>query len=159
VRIVVVGIGHSLRGDDAAGLEAVRAWQRDHADTARSPTLHVRLVESPGMELAEVFDGADAALLVDAVQSGAEAGTLHRVSEADISPLIGCFGSMHGWGLPEALRLARSLGFRPGNQHVRLLGIEASEMALGAPPSLAVRNAIPAASDAIEAEVRAFLEK
>jgi hydrogenase maturation protease len=157
VKIVVIGIGQSLGGDDAAGLEAVRAWQQDHADGACIPGVRVEFVEAPGMELVTVLNGADAALLVDAVQSGAEAGRLHRLGEGDIAAMELTFGSMHGWGIPEALRLARALGFCPERKHLRLVGIEAAEMGLGEPLSAPVRTVIPAAAAAIHEEIRTFL--
>ncbi len=37
MKIAVIGIGQSLRGDDAAGLEAVRQWQEKYPKTAKPP--------------------------------------------------------------------------------------------------------------------------
>lgn len=155
--VAVVGIGHSLRGDDSAGLAVVRAWQHDHPATACHPAVRVEFLESPGIELINAFDGADAVLLVDAVRSGEAAGKLHRLREDQLLDLEGASGSMHGWGIPEAVRLARALGIRAGGCKLRVLGIEAGQIDLGAPLSEAVASIIPVAAAALEDEIRALL--
>lgn len=117
----------------------------------------MEFVESPGIELIGAFEGAEAVLLVDAVRSGDVAGKLHRLQEDDVMDLGDRSGSMHGWGIPEALRLAKALGIRNECRNLRLLGIEAAQMDVGASLSSAVRSAIPAAVAAIDDEIKAFL--
>ena len=157
MKVLVVGIGHSLRGDDAAGLEAVSIWKRDYPSTASLPAVRVELVESPGVELATLLQGAEAVLLVDAVRSGAGIGHLHRLIESDIAALIATSGSMHGWGIPEALKMAKALGFQSTEGNIVMLGIEAAQTNIGAPLSTEVRNVMPTAAEAIENEIRALL--
>ncbi len=159
VTVLLVGIGQSLRGDDSAGLEAVRTWKHRHFKADEHAGVQVELIESPGIDLAGLLVSADAALLVDAVRSGATAGTLHRLRESDISTLVGESSSMHGWGIPEALRLAKILGAGSGPSAIRILGIEAGQLDGGAPLSAAVRAALPAAAEAIDVEIRILLGK
>jgi hypothetical protein len=49
MNILVLGIGQSLRGDDAAGLEAVCLWQQTHPLTAQK--VQVEFTELPGLGL------------------------------------------------------------------------------------------------------------
>jgi hydrogenase maturation protease len=157
VKVLVVGIGHSLRGDDAAGLEAVRAWQRGFPVTAARSALRVELLESPMIELASVLQGAEAALLVDAVCSGTGAGKLHRLGEGEIPAMHSTSGPVHGWGIPEALQMARALGFHPQAGKLRLLGIEAAQMDIGAALSPEVRGVLGTAAAAIEDEIQTLM--
>ena len=79
-KVAVIGIGQSLRGDDAAGLEAIRQWQEKFPETASRPEVRVEASELPGFALLDMLEDVDAAILVDAVQSSAQPGTIHRLS-------------------------------------------------------------------------------
>ena len=63
--MLVIGLGNAARGDDAAGLIAAR---------------RLGGVEHEGDPLAllDLWDGADCAVVIDAVSSGVEAGTAMR---------------------------------------------------------------------------------
>ncbi|HFC09125.1 MAG TPA: hydrogenase maturation protease [Chloroflexi bacterium] len=152
-RVVVCGLGQTLRGDDAVGLEAVRRWQASDRRTATHPAVAVHLLELPGLALLDVLEGARAALLVDAVVSGAPAGMLHHLPAARLEAFVAGATSAHGWGVAETLRLAHTLG-RPLPPVVEVLAIEAADLRLGASLSPAVAAALPAAVNAIAEWVR-----
>ena len=103
----LIGIGQSLRGDDAAGLEAVRLWQAQYPQTAQK--LQVELSELPGLALLDRLDGMEAAILVDAVQSRATPGTIQRLGPEELAAFSTDAQSAHGWGVAETLALGRSL--------------------------------------------------
>ena len=71
---VVIGVGNRMRGDDAAGLVVIDRL------TGRLPA-DVRLVESAGdvTHLLDAWRDASRAIVVDAVVSGEEPGTVHRL--------------------------------------------------------------------------------
>ncbi len=48
-KVAVIGIGQSLRGDDAAGLIAVRQWQEKYPQTASRPEVRIETDELPGL--------------------------------------------------------------------------------------------------------------
>lgn len=156
--VAVVGIGQSMRGDDAAGLEAVRLWQSDHPETARRMDVRVGSVEGSGLELIELLQGMDAAVLVDAVSSDAPAGTMHRLSLEALSRLSRDSAAAHGWGIRDVLRLAAVLQPEIGHREIRLLGVESAQIGMGERMSKAVRAALPALSEAIEQEVTSLLK-
>jgi len=147
--VVLCGLGQTLRGDDAAGLEAVRRWRAAHPRWARQPWLRVRLLEVPELGLLEALEGAAAALLVDAVHSGAPPGAMHRLSAADVAAFGSGAGSAHGWGVAETLALARTLGV-PLPPRLALLGVEAGALRWGVGLSPAVAAAMPQAVAAIQ---------
>ncbi len=156
MRLTVIGIGQTLRGDDAAGIEAVRRWERLYADTAQRADLSVQYSELPGLGLLDLLDGFDAAVLVDAVSSAAAGGQVYRL-DPDQLESFGVGGkTAHGWGIAETLQIDRQVHpARP--TRVRLVGIEAAQVEMGAPLSPAVEATLPAACQAIEEEVQALL--
>ena len=104
-RQIVLGIGNVERGDDAAGRTVVRLLQGRLPDD-----VEIAELEGEAMELLARFEGVDAAFLVDACWSGAPAGTIRRL-DVNVTPLQqGIFSlSTHGFGLAEAMELARVL--------------------------------------------------
>lgn len=138
-RLLVVGCGNPLAGDDSAGVEIVRRLE-NRSDPALQDQF--RTVPSAGVALLETFSAADVVLFIDAVSSGAPPGTLHLVPllPGEIEPRALGSLSSHGWGLPETLELARSLGRRVPN--LMLLGVEVGEVSPGASRSHAVEQTI-----------------
>ena len=157
MKIAVIGIGQSLRGDDAAGLEAVRRWQEQFPETARRPEVYVELNELPGLALLDELEGCDAGILVDAVQSYAGPGTLHRLNPEQLSAFGSDAKSAHGWGVAETLQLGRQLNPERPQIPVRVIGIEASQLSVGVGLSQEVTEALPMACQAIQDEVEKLL--
>jgi hydrogenase maturation protease len=134
----VIGLGNDWRGDDAVGLAVARR-------------LHGLVLAGEPIGLTEAFRGDDEAIVVDAVCSGAEPGTLH-VFDAGGEPLPArLFGasSTHSLGLAEALELARALGCLP--RRVRVYGIEAGDVSFGN----GLTPAVAAAAEHVVEEVKA----
>ncbi len=148
--IKIIGIGQSLRGDDAAGLEAVRLWQATYPARPREQDIQVELAELPGFGLLSLLEGSAAAILVDAVHSQAVPGTIHVLSENELEVLGAGSGSAHGWGVAETLALGRQL--MPGSlpENLRLVGIEAGQLELGQLLSPQVQSALPQVAEMIE---------
>jgi hydrogenase maturation protease len=155
VKILVLGIGQSLRGDDAAGLDAVRLWQETHPQTAER--VRVEVSELPGLGLLDLLTGADAAILVDAVKTEAEAGAVIRVGPEELASFTPDAQSAHGWGVAETLQLGRSLYPSLAQVRVMLIGIVGEDFGMGAALSPQVRDALADAVEQIEAEVRDLL--
>ncbi|MBI4732650.1 MAG: hydrogenase maturation protease [Chloroflexi bacterium] len=152
---LVLGIGQSLRGDDAAGLEAVRLWQGKYPQTAK--LIRVETSELPGLGLLDLLNGVDAAILVDAVQSAAPAGSLLRVGAADLASFAPDALSAHGWGVAETLQLGRSIYPWLEAVHVTLIGIVGEQFEIGAGLSPRVRAALDGAAAMIESEVHSLI--
>jgi hydrogenase maturation protease len=146
-----------MRGDDAAGLEAVRLWQSVHPETATRADIRVAALEGSGLELIEVLQDIDGAVLVDAVSSDAPAGTLHQIVPEALASMPGNAAAAHGWGVREVLRLAAALQPEIGHREIRLLGVETAQIEVGQGLSEAVKAALPALSEAIEQQVTSLL--
>ena len=155
--IVVIGIGQTLRGDDGAGIRAVQRWQAAYSSTASCAQLRVELEELPGLSLLDRLSGADAAILVDAVRSGALPGGVYRLELSDLDAFSPESDSAHGWGVAETLTLGRRLYPENFPGVIILIGIEAGDIQLGDHLSWEVSDAMDPAIKMIEACVNELL--
>ena len=123
----VIGVGNDLRGDDAAGPETVRRLR------ARAvPGLEALACAADPQALLEAWAGAARVVVVDAMASGAPAGTVARFDAvAGPLPIERFRGSTHGLGVAEAVELARALGRLPAS--LAVIGIEGARWDHGAP--------------------------
>lgn len=150
--VVVIGVGNALRGDDAAGLEVARRLR----PRAAAAGILVREQEGEALGLLEQWRGAAAALLVDAIRSGAPAGTIHRM-DASSEPLraqLRGSSSTHAIGMGEAIELARALGGLPAR--VVVYGVEGRCFSTGHGLSEEVEAVIEALAEAVLGEARAL---
>jgi hydrogenase maturation protease len=147
--IKVIGIGQSLRGDDSAGLLAVRLWVKKFHSNGLPPGVQVELAELPGVGLLDLLEGARFAILVDAVHSGVASGTIHQLT-ADQLETYGGSASAHGWGVAETLSLGKQLS--PANlpSELVIIGIEAGQLELGEGLSPEVASSLPEVARLIE---------
>ena len=102
--------------------------------------------------LLDVWDGADALWLVDAVSSGSVPGTVHRL-DTSTEPLPAALfrASSHLVGLGEAVELARALGRLP--PRVVFYGIEGERFEAGDTVSPTVASAVTRAAEALAKEI------
>jgi hydrogenase maturation protease len=96
--------------------------------------------------------GRDAAVLVDAMTSGAAPGTIARLDAGDepLPDTLRCSSSTHAVSLAEALDLARVLERLPSRLIV--YAVEGQDFTTGAGLSAGVRGALPDLIDAVMAE-------
>ena len=134
---MLIGIGNSFRGDDAAGIRV--------AEAAGGIAL-----ESPdAAELLSSWDGAEDLTVVDAVCSGQAPGTIHRLDATDRPLPADLFTSdSHHFGLAQAIELARALHRLP--KRIQVYGIEAQNLGY----QQAVSPEVQAAIDVLAKEWR-----
>lgn len=157
MKIAVIGIGQSLRGDDGAGLEAVRQWREQYLEMASRPEVRAETNELPGLALMDFIHENDAVILVDAVRSHAKVGTIHRIEAENLLAFTSDSQSAHGWGVGETLQLACQLNPALKNYPIKLIGIEAGSITMGPGLSKAVQNAMPLACCTIQTEIEKLL--
>ncbi len=152
--VKIIGLGQSLRGDDAAGLAAVNLWNSTYQSKNKWPGVEIELAGLPGIGLLGLMEGARVAILVDAVRSGASAGTVHILTEDQLEAFTTGAGSAHGWGVAETLSLGRKImpASLPGK--LILIGIEAGQLRLGRALSREVDSALPEVAQLIERTIR-----
>jgi hydrogenase maturation protease len=135
-KLVVIGIGNDYRHDDVAGLVVAR-WIKEHAPG--SCVVHEQIGE--GTALMQLWKDAGRVIAIDAVQSGAPAGTIHHFDpNVDPVPAPTFRDSTHAFGLVEAIALSRTLAQLPSSLVV--YGIEGENFDAGTGISPSVLNGI-----------------
>jgi hydrogenase maturation protease len=144
---IFIGVGNPFRSDDGAGRLVVQRLSR------KIPR-GVKVLEETGdgAELLEAWKGADCVFLVDAVQSGAPPGTIHRL-DAQMEKLPTWFSrsSTHSFGVAEAIELSRTMGELP--EQLIVYGIEGLDFSAGTELSPDVAKALSAAATLILQEI------
>lgn len=146
--VLVIGVGNTFRGDDGVGL-VVAARLRELA----LPGVTVLEQSGEGTTLLAAWEQAAYVIVVDAVQSGAEPGTIHRldVTERPIPAQFGSHFSGHAFGVAGAVEMARLLGKLP--QRLIVYGIEGLAFTTGQGLSLAVEGGVETAVAQIQQEL------
>ena len=133
--ILIIGIGNAYRGDDAVGLRVAQHLKKQTLD-------HVNILEESGdgVALMESWKDADTVILIDAVYSGDNPGTIHRFNACTQPIPIKFFHySTHAFGVAEAIELARVLNQLP--PHLIVYGIEGKCFDAGVELSFEVEKA------------------
>lgn len=118
-RVLVLGLGNDVLGDDAAGLLVAR---NVHTRLAGHPEIAVRDTTEMGLALLDEIVGHEHVILIDAVETGTAApGQLH---EFPADTLIGRrISAPHFVGVAETLAIGRLLGVQMPSD-VTVFGIE-----------------------------------
>lgn len=145
--IVVIGVGNLDRGDDAAGPAVARRLR-----VMRLEGAEICELDGEATALLARMEGACAAIFVDASMSGAAPGLVRRF-DVVASPLpSGVAGaSSHGFGLSEAIELARALGTLP--PHCVVYAIEGERFDVSAAMSERALGAVDCVAARIKAEI------
>lgn len=144
--VLVVGVGSADRGDDSVGLLVARRVAAENL-----PQAAVLMETGDISALIAAWQPYDRVILVDAVMSGAEPGTIHRVVVSDSLPTDELVTSTHGFGVAQAVELARALGLLP--RHLVLYTVEGRQFTIGAPLSPEVEAAVERVAQLISQEV------
>ena len=142
---IVLELG--VASDDGVGL-VVAERVRPHVPEG----VEVTLCEQEASRVIDAFEGADSAVIVDAVASGGEPGELHRFDAAAAPVPARAFGSStHAFGVGEAIELARALGKLP--PAVVVIGVEGKVFAAGKGLSAPVEAAVEPAVEVVLREL------
>lgn len=131
-RVLIIGCGNLLRGDDAVGPVLVRhLWER-------GLPAGVRCADggTGGMDVAFQMRGVPHVILVDACTSGSEPGALFKLQGSDVEhlpPLAGV--NLHAFRWDHALAFARWALKDDYPARIDVYLIEAQGLAVGDPPS------------------------
>lgn len=146
MKILVLGLGNPILGDDAIGLRVARAV---------ASVLHGRQdIEVGedyygGLRLMERMIGYDRAILIDALVSGGRPGTIHHLTPHDLPTAH--TSSSHDVNLPAALAVGYQAGAHlPAIEDIHIVAIEAEEVQTFTEDLTPdVEAAIPVAVDAV----------
>ncbi len=123
MKTVIIGLGNTVLSDDGAGVFVARML----SGRFESDEVSVIETESAGMNLMEMLDGYDRAVLIDAILLNCEdAGTVFRLRADDlqITPRL---SSCHDIDIVTALELGKQLGLHMPEE-VTIFAIQGEDM-------------------------------
>jgi len=146
---VVIGLGNVAQADDGLGVHAVRALSARYEISSR-----VELVEggTAGLLLVPVLADAKRAVVIDALDLGAEPGTLHRIAAREWPSAFLQRMTPHDAGLTDLLGATLLTGSLPDD--LLVLGLQPQRIGWGCEPTPPVVHAMPRLVDAIADQLR-----
>ena len=152
--LAVIGIGNTMRGDDAIGPTTIAALA-DRLETVVGDEGAVELTVLDGepARLIEAWRDRDLVIVIDAAVGRGTPGQIHRLdATTDPLPGPGPAASSHRAGLAEAVSLSRALD--KGPRQLIVYAMEVADVSLGARLSDEVQQALPHLIDRVLAEVQ-----
>ena len=148
-RMLVLGLGNVLCGDDGLGVAAIaRLTQRWEI----APEVVIADGGTLGLSLLGLFDGMDEVLLVDAILADAPPGALVALEGEDVAPAARSRLSVHQVGVADLLDALDLLGTRP--RRLSLVGLVPEQIELGMERSPAVERGLPLLVERVVRELR-----
>jgi hydrogenase maturation protease len=138
--VKVIGCGHPDRGDDAAGVLVARRLREWGIETRDATAL------------LEAWAPDDVVIVVDATVTGERPGTVRVWDGKELPASMPCRTSTHGFGVAEAIGLAKALDRLP--KRLQVYGIEGKRFALGDGVSPEVAGAVEVVAARIARDVR-----
>jgi hydrogenase maturation protease len=136
-KILIIGIGNEYRSDDGVGIEVARTIREKHF-----PGVAVREESGDAAAIMEAWQGYENVILVDAISSGAEPGTIVVLDgNKKIAPSYQFHCSTHAFGVGEAIALAKAMNTLPTK--LLIYGIEGAEFSTRKSLSRVVQKAVP----------------
>jgi hydrogenase maturation protease len=146
-RLLVLGLGNPLCGDDGLGVAAVAGLARRYRPPPGALVLDGGTL---GLSLLPFLQDAEEAILVDAVRDDAPPGSLVRLAGAEVRPAVEARLSVHQVGVADLVGAADLLGGLP--RRLVLVGLVPGTLDLGLGLSPAVAAGLPALVEEVAAE-------
>lgn len=123
-KTLILGLGNPILRDDSVGLHVVRGLPKD---VVNDPSIEIDEEYWGGLRLMERMIGYDRVIIIDAIQTGAQPGTVHSLTPKDIPTQHSA--SVHDVNLSTALEFGRQAGAAlPLDANISLIGIEVEDV-------------------------------
>jgi hydrogenase maturation protease len=150
VKLVIVGIGNILLGDEGVGIRVIEELRKiklpEYVEIYDGATL--------GLTLLNFLDGADKAIIVDAVKAGGNPGDVYRFHFKEIPKKYKKMVSLHDLDFPHAVEIGKDIFNIP--EDIVVIGIEPERIEESLELSEKVKKAIPKAVELILEEISVF---
>ena len=131
--ILILGVGNLILSDEGVGLRVLQSLEAQYRLPAGVQTLDGGTL---GLDLLYYLEGVQNLLIVDAVEMGAEPGTLLRMEGEEVPSFLSVKMSPHQIGISDMLFAAKLKGIDPPN--IVLWGIQPGWLEIGLELSPAV---------------------
>jgi hydrogenase maturation protease len=157
-KILVLGLGNELYGDDGVGIHVVRRakpiLEKDPSFIEKGCSLVFEECSLSGLALLDIITGYDVLVIVDTIKSDKpEHGKIRILRGQDLRHVPG--PSPHYVSIPQTIEIGRSLGLRVPSR-IAVIAVEAKNMyTLGESLTREMESAIPE----IIAELQSLLSR
>jgi hydrogenase maturation protease len=151
-KVVILGVGNILLKDEGVGVRVVEALRREY----RFPR-EVKLIDgaTSGPDLLPFIRATEHLIIVDALRTRRQPGTVFKLTAAELSPQTPATTSLHQIGLWQVLRIAYLLDGRlPSTTIVGVEPQDASHWGLELTDLISSR--IPLLIELVLAEIKAL---
>jgi len=146
IRFAVLGVGNLLLRDEGIGVHVAHALQKIDIPSG------VKIIDGgTSLDLPDYIEDVDKLIIIDAVKSGGQPGTLYRFHLQDLDMESRGVISFHEYGLEQSLRMMRLTG-KPPKETV-IIGVEPKEIDWGTEPSAELQQKIPEIVNAVLSEI------
>ncbi|MCD5409693.1 MAG: hydrogenase maturation protease [Methanocellales archaeon] len=120
MKVVILCCGNILAADDGFGIHVLDELRK------RNLPKNVELIDggTGGLDILNYIENADKVIIVDAVSSGGEVGTIHRFTRGDLPEPDSVYFSLHDLGLIEAIRAGEATMPASMPDDIIIIGVE-----------------------------------
>lgn len=150
MKIKIIGCGNLLRRDDGIGI-----WVLKELEKCPLPR-GVELVDmgTRGMDIIFQLEGTEKAIIIDAVMSGGEPGTVYRMKREDLGDSELNFVSLHDFNWQHGLALGEKTLGKDFPREVLVVGVEIKNVEMGMGLTRPVKHSLPSVVNLIQEELR-----
>jgi hydrogenase maturation protease len=138
MKVVVLGVGNTLRADEGIGVRVVEALERDYVLPGDVTAIDAG---TSSMEMLEDLSHLDFLLVVDAIAAGKPPGTLVRLAGDEVPVFFRRNLSPHGIGLSDVLAALEFMGAEP--RETVIIGVQPVSLELSTELTPTVAERLP----------------
>lgn len=142
MRIVVIGIGNPLMGDDGFGVEVVEKLK------GKVPNcVELYKCEALSFQVLNIIENSDATIIVDVIKSNGNPGDIYVFDFEEVNRNYNRITSLHDLDIVKIIEVGRFVYNLP--KKIVIVGVEPEKVEFGIGLSEPVRKAIPKVVDII----------
>jgi hydrogenase maturation protease len=148
-KIVIIGVGNLLMGDDGIGIHAAEALLHENLPS----NVAVFSAETRAFDVLEYMDDSDKAVIVDAYKKGGAPGSIYRFTFDPASDILdeSMNLSMHDINFIDVLRAGKGIYKLPAE--IVIIGVEPDVLECRLGLSDKLNDALPEIIEAVKSEL------
>ena len=150
-KTLVLGVGNKLMSDEGVGVHVIEHLIRKYTLPAEVQVLDGGTL---GLDLLYYLEGIENLLIVDAAETGKEAGTMIRLEGEQVPAFMSLKISPHQMGVPDMLAAAKMKDIYP--RRLVLWGVQPDLITLSLDLSPILASKVDVLADGLVAELRAW---
>ena len=150
MKIKIIGCGNLLRGDDGIGIWVLRELEKCPLPRG------VELVDmgTRGMDILFQLEDIEKVIIIDAVMSGGEPGTVYRIKREDLGDSKLNFLSLHDLNWQHGLALGEKTLGKNFPKEVLVVGVEIKNVKMRIGLTRPLKDSLPSVVNLIQKELR-----